>query len=191
MDNDPKIKIRHLVKESLSISKIALTNATNYLNNCYTNYNQKKIEEQKQKQSQLQIQMKQNEIIFAQNLMSDLAQQISPAFYRHKYEYLEPIRKPADLRLEDYRYQNNIWLLRYSIDKSCDIPITQGDIKILQKKMTQDLKRYVQEIIYNNPQEILQFNYFYLMCNPTVYNITDVNHEKKIFLDIKLFYSLR
>lgn len=143
--------------------------------------------EQKQQHIQYQMQAKENERIFAHDLMSHLAQQISPAFYRHKYEYLEPIRKPADLRLENYNYQNNIWLLRYSIDKSCDIPITQGDIKILQNKMRQDLARYVQEIIYNNPQEILQFNYCYIMCNPTIYNITDVNHEKKIFFDIKVF----
>ena len=185
MENKKTI-IKKFFSESLSFSKIALANAEKYLSDAYENYNKKVLEKQKQQQLQMQMQMKQNELQTAQQIMIILAQQLAPAFYCHKYDFLEKIYEPSNLRLEDYKYYDNIWLLRYSIDKNCDIPIPQWDKKQLHKKLSQDLARYVQDTLYHNPLEVLQLDYFYILCNPTIYNITDNSPAKKIFVDIRI-----
>lgn len=181
-----KPKIKHLFKETLSISKIALANTGNYLSNAYKNYNEKIIEEQKQKQAQLQMQMKQNEIAMVQQTMIILAEQIAPAFYNHKYEFLEKIYAPSNLRTESYRILNNTWIFSFSLDKSCDIPIPPQDLKELKQKLAQDMNRYMCELQLYKPIEIIQMNYFLILNNPIIIDILDDNPKRKVYIDIQL-----
>lgn len=186
MDNDPKIKIRNLVKESLSISKIAISKAGNYLSNSYKDYNQKVIEKQKQRQLEAQILAKENERAVARQIMVVLAEQIAPAFYNQNYAFLHRISAPENMRLEGYRYSNNAWLLRYSFEKSCDIPIPQQDLKELKQKLAQDMNRYMCELQLYKPIEIIQMNYFLILNNPIIIDILDDNPKRKVYIDIQL-----
>lgn len=144
---------------------------------------------QKQQQLQYQIQAKENECAIARQIMVVFAEQIAPAFYNQKYAFLHRISAPENMRLENYSYNNNAWLLRYSFEKSCDIPIPQQDLKELKQKLAQDMNRYMCELQLYKPIEIIQMNYFLILNNPIIIDILDDNPKRKVYIDIQLFYN--
>ena len=152
----------------------------------YRSLRDKYLEDQKQLQLQQQIQAKQNEQATAYQIMTLLANQIAPAFYQHNYDFISSIRTPRNLRIENYFYQGTVLIFRYSLNKNVDLPMPQWDLKQLQKKLNQDLQRYIYEITISKPLDILEFDYFYLLHNPTIINIKDESPQKKVYIDIQV-----